>query len=287
MQNVLFVFCFFSDSKCEATTYLDSLTIITMDEPCIDKTLDTLAETSMPMETEAASGGHEDESVSLKNSSNKQATELAIDCTSIDADNSDVCGSSGRLDPSHKIRMLARVAVSNAHFKHQQRGEPELNLEEKIEIAQTVLDSSKANFLSKFWSYLEIEDIEVFQDSKHEYEIDFYIKQILKSKNTVFQQKRVKNRRFVAMKELISEGDYFSEDEMKFREPYLYDQMIGQYLSDDEIKAKVDKTDLTFSNILLKHIDQLDENVRFGNAKDVEVTFFCYNRFCIRKTTMH
>ncbi|XP_052768788.1 coiled-coil domain-containing protein 97-like isoform X2 [Mya arenaria] len=173
-------------------------------------------------------------------------------------------------DSSVRVNMLARVALSNAHFKHQQIGEPDLTLDEKIDIAQTILDASKVKFLSKFWSYLELEDLEFFNDSKSVYEVDFYIKQILKSKNSEVQRNRVKNRRYEAMKELISQGDYFSDDEMKFREPYLYEQMVGQYLTGDEIQAKVDKSDLTFSNILLKHIDQLDENVRYAKEKDTE-----------------
>ncbi|XP_045187458.2 coiled-coil domain-containing protein 97-like [Mercenaria mercenaria] len=169
-----------------------------------------------------------------------------------------------------QTKMLARVALSDAHFKHQQRGEPDLNLEQKIEIAQNVLDSNKATFIAKFWKYLELEDLEYFQDSRDVYEVDFYMKQVMKNKNRSVQKNIVKNRRYEAMKELISEGEYFSDEEMKFREPYLYEQMIGQYLTQEEIQGKVDKSDLTFSSILLKHIDQLDENVRFGQAKDKE-----------------
>jgi hypothetical protein len=170
-----------------------------------------------------------------------------------------------------RTKMLARVALSDAHFKHQQRGEPDLNLEEKIEIAQKILDSNKVTFLSKFWNHLELEDLEYFMDSKDVYEIDFYMKQVMKNKNKSFQKNIVKNRRYEAMKELISKGEYFSDEEMKFREPYLYEQMVGQYLTQKEIQGQVDKTDLTFSSILLKHIDQLDENVRFGQSKDKEV----------------
>lgn len=33
----------------------------------------------------------------------------------------------------------------------------------------------------------------------------------------------------------ITEGQYFSEEQMRFREPLLYEQYIGQYLSEDEI----------------------------------------------------
>lgn len=185
-------------------------------------------------------------------------------------------GSNSNIDGNSYMRakMLARVALSDAHFKHQQRGEADLNLEQKIEIAQSVLDSNKVTFLSRFWNYLELEDLEYFRDCGNVYEVDFYVNQVEKNKNRTLQRKKVKNRRYEAMKELISQGEYFSEDEMKFREPYVYEQMVGQYLTQEEIQGKVDKSDLTFSSILLKHIDQLDENVRFGEAKDKEVHIF-------------
>ena len=174
-------------------------------------------------------------------------------------------------DPSIRIKMLARVAVSDAHFKHQQRGEPDLTMEEKIEIAQNILDGNPVTFLSRFHNYLELEDLDYFKDSRDIYEVDFYCKQIYKSKSGSYHKNCVKNRRYEAMKQLIAEGDYFSEEEMKFREPYLYDQMIGQFLSDEEVQAKVDKADLRFSSILIRHIDILDENVRFAREKDKEV----------------
>lgn len=36
---------------------------------------------------------------------------------------------------------------------------------------------------------------------------------------------RVKNRRFTAMKKMMEDGDYFSEEEMKRRDPLLYEQV--------------------------------------------------------------
>ena len=174
-------------------------------------------------------------------------------------------------DPSVRIKLLARVAVSDAHFKHQQRGDPDLTMEEKIEIAQKILDENKVKFLSKFSEYLEIEDLEYFSDSRHIYEIDFYCKQVLKSKSSDYCKNRVKNRRYEAMKKLVCEGEYFSEEEMKFRDPYLYDQMVGQFLTDEEIQAQVDKSDLRLSSILTRHLDLLDENARFARDRDKEV----------------
>lgn len=221
-------------------------------------------------------------SESLSMPTHSESTEMSLYSTTVDSissSSSKMCTSSCKTDngddnktinPGIRTKMLARVATSNAHFKHQQRGEPDLTLEDKIEIAQNILDSSHVSFLSRFCDYLEMEDLEYFQSSRHIYEIDFYLKQIMKNRSGNFRRNTVKNRRYEAMKELISLGEYFADEEMKFREPYLYEQMIGQYLTQKEIRAKVDKSDLTFSSILLKHIDQLDENIRFGHDKDQE-----------------
>lgn len=35
----------------------------------------------------------------------------------------------------------------------------------------------------------------------------------------------------------LQEGKYFSEEQMRSREPLLYEQYIGQYLTDEEVMA--------------------------------------------------
>ena len=57
------------------------------------------------------------------------------------------------------------------------------------------------------------------------------------------------------MKKLESQGSYFSDSEMKHRDPLLYDQLIGQYLTDEEAAEKVDRSDLRLSTIICNHMD--------------------------------
>ncbi|XP_071886126.1 coiled-coil domain-containing protein 97 [Anas platyrhynchos] len=40
---------------------------------------------------------------------------------------------------------------------------------------------------------------------------------------------RLRNRRYAALRQLIAAGEYFSEEEMRAREPLLYEQYIGRY----------------------------------------------------------
>lgn len=172
-----------------------------------------------------------------------------------------------------KLKILQRISRSDAFFKHQQRNDPDLTESEKYKIAEDILSKSKSLFLERFWKHLELEDISYFKAFSNEYTVDFYLKEIQKSKTSNCDLNRIKNRRYKAMQQLLSEGEYFSEDEMKYRDPFLYEQMVGQYLTDDELGEKVDKTDLRFSTILLKHIDIIQEHSVYDQQKETEVFY--------------
>ena len=58
---------------------------------------------------------------------------------------------------------------------------------------------------------------------------------------------------------------------MKLRDPLLYEQMVGRYLSDDEIQDMVDRSDLRFSSILTKHMDVQESNIIYNLQKEIEV----------------
>ena len=85
------------------------------------------------------------------------------------------------------------------------------------------------------------------------------------------------------MKELEAGGDYFSEDEMKRREPLLYEQMIGQFLTEEEQQKQVtdaiDRSDLRFSTILLTHMDDAQQRALYKYQKEKEVRVFTKGSF--------
>lgn len=157
-----------------------------------------------------------------------------------------------------KEAMISRLVKTDAHFKHQQRGEPDLTDEEKSEIALAILAKSPSLFLERFSKFMAVDDIKVFEDQKQDYGVSFYIEEI-KQRCLDTKQNVVKNRRYQALQELVEQGEYFSEEEMKWRDPLLFDQMIGQYIGESEKEekeeAEIDRTDLRFSTILLKHMD--------------------------------
>lgn len=190
---------------------------------------------------------------------------------SIETDMADISLQDRNNEQDHaKHAMLQRLSFSDAFFKHQQRGEPDLTAAEKYIIAEDMLSKNKIVFLERFWKYLWVDDISYFEKFSNDYEVNFYLNQIRKSRIGNYDKNRTKNRRYKAMQQLLSEGEYFSEDEMKYRDPFLYEQLVGQYLTDDEIHGRVDKSDLRFSTILFKHIDILQENKTYQDQKDRE-----------------
>ncbi|KAI5711155.1 hypothetical protein M8J75_014631 [Diaphorina citri] len=151
---------------------------------------------------------------------------------------------------------------TEAHFKSQQIGDPELTVTEKRTIAENILNKGVGLFLSRFGQYLSYEQLEFFQDSPEEdqYIVTHYL-QLCRKQNSKLNEKLVRNRRFEAMNQLIKEGSYFSESEMKSRNPLLYEHLIGQYLTPEEREDmdRVDTSNITFVNLLLKQIDKDNE----------------------------
>ena len=77
-------------------------------------------------------------------------------------------------------RMLYRVANTDAHFKHQQRGDPDLTLDEKRRIAGEILDKNPGTFLNRYGKYLMLEDVSYFENMRGDYTVNFYLQEINK-----------------------------------------------------------------------------------------------------------
>ncbi|VFQ85792.1 unnamed protein product [Cuscuta campestris] len=89
-------------------------------------------------------------------------------------------------------------------------------------------------FLERYGSLLTKEELREFEVLKDDYEINWHLKHLrslispteaeLKSRSA-----KVKNRRRAYMDKLVSGGQYFSEDAMREREPYLHHEYIGKF----------------------------------------------------------
>lgn len=78
--------------------------------------------------------------------------------------------------------MLDHLASSEvAHFKDQQRGEPELSFEQKRQIAEDILKHSAGQFLARFGKFLQAQHLDYFTELNavsENYEISFHLEQL-------------------------------------------------------------------------------------------------------------
>jgi hypothetical protein len=78
--------------------------------------------------------------------------------------------------------MLDHLANSRvAHFKDQQREEPELSFEQKRQIADDILKHNPGQFLERFGKFLQAHHLDYFTETNavsQNYEISFHLKQL-------------------------------------------------------------------------------------------------------------
>ena len=168
-------------------------------------------------------------------------------------------------------RMLHRVISSGLTIKSQQRGEPDLSQKEKVDILSCILLQQPGAFLMRFGKVLDETDLSYF-DRHSDYEVVFRLKELRKLLSPRNRQQRVQNRRFECMKELM-DTDYFSEEEMRQRNPLLFNYYIGQYLSEEELAALDSATsDMTLSSHIMRkmQLDRRRERLRRQTEKEME-----------------
>lgn len=193
-----------------------------------------------------------------ENSNNKQSTDSPVS----DVERDDL-----------KNELLDHVAESKAIFKSQQKGEPELTFEEKRAIAEKLLEKSRCLFLSKFGHYLKEDHLEYFSKSQ-DYETVHHVNRLRRYFNNSTRHIDVRNRRYEALRTLIGKGDYFSECEMMKRNPLLYEHLVGQYLTEEEKKARDSiAQSANYVDILMETIerDKLQKHLKSQQKEEDEV----------------
>ncbi|XP_047019151.1 coiled-coil domain-containing protein 97 [Helicoverpa zea] len=149
----------------------------------------------------------------------------------------------------------AKISFKNAHVD-----ELEVRTSEKIKMACDIYKKSPTDFLLQFGKYLAPHHIGYFENMQSTADVSFRecIKQLKTYHSDKSRYKRVRNRRYNALQKLQNETDYFCEKQMMYRNPLLYEQLVGQYLSDEEIKERdnVDNENLTFLSMILETVDR-------------------------------
>ncbi|KAM7386544.1 hypothetical protein PAMA_009245 [Pampus argenteus] len=134
--------------------------------------------------------------------------------------------------------MLEAVVLSGSLVKSQQIGEAELTPEECREELLHQFRSRPLVFLERYHACLKPEHLSAFNHVSSDPRAQHYSKVIQRRNAGCPNRTRVRNQRYAALRVLQKEGDYFSEEQMRIREPLLYEQYIGQYLTDEEVLAR-------------------------------------------------
>uniref|UniRef100_A0A3Q3FAW4 Coiled-coil domain containing 97 n=1 Tax=Labrus bergylta TaxID=56723 RepID=A0A3Q3FAW4_9LABR len=134
--------------------------------------------------------------------------------------------------------MLEAIAKSSSPVKSQQIGDAELSLQERRDELLLQYRSRPLVFLEKY--HVREHTLNSFAHVCSDPRTQHYSKVIERRAAACTNRTRVRNQRYAALRALQREGQYFSEEQMRTREPLLYEQYIGQYLTDEEVSAMQD-----------------------------------------------
>ncbi|XP_010481368.1 PREDICTED: coiled-coil domain-containing protein 97-like [Camelina sativa] len=106
--------------------------------------------------------------------------------------------------------------------------------DQRKSILLDLLRRDPAVFLERYGSELKVDELLEFDDLKHDYEVDWHLKNLRKKISPTSEELKsrsvaVRNRRLAYLNKLVSEGQYFSEDAMRDREPYLHHEYVGKF----------------------------------------------------------
>lgn len=88
------------------------------------------------------------------------------------------------------------------------------------------------------------------------------------------------------MRRLILEGEYFSVEEMKRRDPLLFEEMIGKYQTNEDVAEAVATADLSLSEVLLRHLQAVQNNELYEQQQQsrtvrvLRLTHHCHYHHC-------
>ncbi|KAM4717715.1 coiled-coil domain-containing protein 97 isoform 1-T1 [Anableps anableps] len=138
-------------------------------------------------------------------------------------------------EPSCVGAMIESVAMSGSPVKSQQIGEAELTFGERRDELLHQYRSRPLVFLERYHSHLKPEHLPAFAHVSSDPRAQHYSQLVQTRAAGCTNRTRVKNQRYAALRVLQKEGEYFSEEQMRMREPLLYEQYIGQFLTDEEV----------------------------------------------------
>ncbi|XP_072919941.1 coiled-coil domain-containing protein 97 isoform X3 [Hemitrygon akajei] len=134
--------------------------------------------------------------------------------------------------------MFHAISSSKAVIKSQQKDEPDLRYDQKLSIVKELFYCKPVVFLERFHKIIREEHLVCFGHLSDNYEVAFYCNEVRKSSKKKSARTNVRNKRYAALQQLIKDGEYFSDEQMRTRDPLLYEQYIRQYMTDEELLAQ-------------------------------------------------
>jgi hypothetical protein len=183
-----------------------------------------------------------------------------------------------------QINQIVKVVFHHVEFKIPSQtqvnkiGEIEegvkIGHEEIIEQLSKLLRRDPAIFLERHGTKLTDKELSFFECFTENYEVNWYLQTLYKNihEPTQYQVERknkiIKNRRYAYLQNLISEGEYFSEESMKIRSPSLYYHYIGKYRTEDKVVPYDEKESLV--NRILRGYDMSNAREEIESIKQNE-----------------
>ncbi|XP_061701811.1 coiled-coil domain-containing protein 97 [Syngnathoides biaculeatus] len=140
--------------------------------------------------------------------------------------------------PADVHSLLEAVVASGSQVKSQQIGDAELTTEERRKELLRQYKSKPLVFLERYHRCLKPVHLPAFAHVSTDPRAQHYSEVILRQAAGNTHKTQVRNQRYAALRALQREGQYFSEEQMRTREPLLYEQYIGQYLTDEEVMER-------------------------------------------------
>ncbi|KAM9745540.1 coiled-coil domain-containing protein 97 [Menidia menidia] len=131
--------------------------------------------------------------------------------------------------------MIEGIVMSGSLVKSQQIGEAELTVGERKQELLHQYRSRPLVFLERYHACLKPEHLPAFAHVCSDPRAQHYSQVVQTRAAGRTHRTKVRNQRYAALRALQKEGTYFSEEQMRIREPLLYEQYIGQYLTDEEV----------------------------------------------------
>ncbi|XP_045568050.1 coiled-coil domain-containing protein 97 [Salmo salar] len=161
-------------------------------------------------------------------------TEPASSCSVTDNTEEDE-PQDNQADLSGVCAMVEVVAVSGSQVKSQQVGDAELTVAQRREELLGQYRTKPLVFLERYQAHLKPQHLSAFCHLISDPRAQYYCREVRRRAAGRSNRTRVRNQRYAALRELQREGQYFSEDQMRSREPLLYEQYIGQYLTEEQL----------------------------------------------------